>query len=60
MEVTTPTVDFNLIKAWSHEIPVRDNEDTEPEVENDPYSLGLEASNATWLDVIDCISCRGR
>lgn len=56
MRVTTPMVDFNLIKAWLQEIPVQDNEDPELEAENDPSLLGLEASNATWLDVIDCIS----
>jgi hypothetical protein len=56
MEVTTSKVDFNLIKKWLQEIPVRDNEKSEPEVENESSLFGLDALDDISLDVIDCIS----
>jgi hypothetical protein len=56
MEVTTSKVYFNLIKKWLQEIPVRDNEKSEPEVENESSLFGLDALDDISLDVIDCIS----
>jgi hypothetical protein len=56
MEVTTPMVDFNLIKRWLQKLSLQNNENPAPEVTNNASSHGLDASNDISLHVIDCVS----
>ena len=53
MEVTTPMVDFNLIKGWLQKISVQNYDNRGPEVAHDASSHGLGASNDMSLHVID-------
>jgi hypothetical protein len=56
MELTTATVNFNLIKGWLQKSPVQNSQDLRSLVANDAFPFGMEAPDDISLHVIDCVS----
>jgi hypothetical protein len=56
LRVTTPTVDYNLLKGWLQKSSVQDDNSAAPEVADNSSSLDLNAPDDISLHVIDCVS----